>query len=255
MNAPSPPITIKVLSYNIHKGFAAGSFKFTLAKIKEAILNLGVDIVFLQEVQGEHAAKSKKYSDWPNESQFEYLADQTWSHYAYGKNAVYFDGHHGNAILSKYPIIEWENIDVSTNAIEKRGLLYAKLLIPDINQSMHCVCLHLNLFRKGRTAQLEKLCEMIRKKVPAHEKLIVAGDFNDWSKKAGAILNHELSLTEVFKILHGKYAKTYPSSAPLLSLDRIYFRFFAPLEAKRIQRRAWGNLSDHLPIYAALSLE
>ncbi len=39
------------------------------------------------------------------DSQFAFLADEIWPHFAYGKNAIYSAGHHGNAILSKHPIL------------------------------------------------------------------------------------------------------------------------------------------------------
>jgi len=35
--------------------------------------------------------------------QHEFLAHESWLHHAYGKNSVYDSGHHGNAILSRYP--------------------------------------------------------------------------------------------------------------------------------------------------------
>ena len=45
-------------------------------------------------------------------TQFEFLADSIWSHYAYGKNAIYQHGHHGNAILSELPFAISNNVDV-----------------------------------------------------------------------------------------------------------------------------------------------
>ena len=69
--------------------------------------------MFLQEVLGEHGKHASRYEDWPATSQYEFLADSMWSDFAYGQNAVYPDGHHGNALLSKYPIKASRNLDVS----------------------------------------------------------------------------------------------------------------------------------------------
>jgi hypothetical protein len=54
--------------------------------------------------------------------------------------------------------------------------------------------------------------------------VIVAGDFNDWQKKASGYLAAELGLYEVVREVEGKLAKSYPAQMPMLSLDRIYVR-------------------------------
>src|SRR5665647_3409505 len=79
---------------------------------------LDVDIVFLQEVQGEHAHHAAHVLNWPVAPQYEFLADEVWQDYAYGRNAIYDQGHHGNAILSRFPIISAENQDVSAHRFE-----------------------------------------------------------------------------------------------------------------------------------------
>ena len=114
-----PHNSLQVLSYNIHKGFSSGNRNFVLHQIREAIRTVRADLVFLQEVLGEHREHQRKYSaHWERDSQFEFLADEVWPHFAYGKNAIYTSGHHGNAILSRYPFTFFENIDISTNRME-----------------------------------------------------------------------------------------------------------------------------------------
>src|SRR5687767_14004327 len=110
---------IKALSYNIHKGFTIRNKDFVLKKIRKAIHDVDPDIIFLQEVVGYHIEDSHEIEDWPTTAQFEYLAHELYEHYAYGKNAIYTKGHHGNAVLSKFPILFWENINISTNKLEK----------------------------------------------------------------------------------------------------------------------------------------
>src|SRR4051812_7468381 len=94
---------LRVISYNIHKGFSSGNLKFILKKMREALRFVQPDLIFLQEVLGHHEVHSRRIKDWPDQSQFEFLAHELWPHFAYGRNAVYTNGHHGNAILSKYP--------------------------------------------------------------------------------------------------------------------------------------------------------
>src|SRR5262245_56525891 len=92
---------IRVLTYNIHKGFSTTNSRFVLHQIKEAIEVIHPHVVFLQEILGEHVSHEMEVENWPRKPQFEFLAQESWPHVAYGKNAIYEAGHHGNAILSK----------------------------------------------------------------------------------------------------------------------------------------------------------
>ena len=62
---------------------------------------------------------------------------------AYGRNAVYPEGHHGNAVLSRYPIEHYENRDVSVDGAEKRGVLYCRIVPPMTGKAIHVMCVHL----------------------------------------------------------------------------------------------------------------
>lgn len=240
----------RVLSYNIHKGFSLDR-RFVLNAIKQAIRSSGADLVFLQEVIGENTKHRKKVSDWPMQSQLEFLADSIFPHFAYGKNAVYTEGHHGNAIISCRPVTMYENIDVSNNRLERRGLLHAVIEskrpgAPDL----HTICLHLDLFERGRIAQIEKLVKRIHAHVPDGSPLIIAGDFNDWRENASPILEQELGVREVFTTLHGKHALSFPAWFPFLPLDRIYVRGLTPIQAKVFVEKPWDRLSDHGALFA-----
>ncbi len=243
---------LSVLSYNIHKGFSTGGTRFVLQEIRSMIRSTEADIVFLQEVIGNHSGHAETISNWPSEPQFEYLADSIWPHQAYGKNAVYSDGHHGNAILSKHNIISWDNIDVSSHPFENRGLLHAVIRPANFNRDIHVICLHLALLEFGRTQQIRRLCERVNEQIPPDAPLIIAGDFNDWRHSAGLMLEKFLGVAECHKTLTGRYARTFPSIFPLLHLDRIYARGLQPAIARALKDHPWSNLSDHVPLYCRL---
>lgn len=246
--------TLKVLTFNIHKGFSPTNQEFTLTRIRALIRASGADLVFLQEVLGHHENQKCKIPLWKNAAQFEYLADQIWTHFAYGRNAVYQSGHHGNAILSRYPIKTWENIDISTNRLEKRGILHAVLDIPGQKQEIHTLCLHLNLLAKSRRTQVRKLIQRIRSQVPESSPLLIGGDFNDWREELTPMLLDGINVQEAHFALHGQHARTFPTWLPILPLDRIYFRGVAPVETKRLYRKPWSELSDHVPLTAEFAL-
>lgn len=241
---------LRILTYNIHKGFTAFNRKFVLDQIKKSIDQTHADLVCLQEVVGSHSKNAKEVKNWPTNPQFEFLADKVWPHFSYGKNAVYTEGDHGNAILSKYPIKFSENQDVSSNQIERRGLLHVVIDFPASEHPLHAFCVHLGLFQRDRTKQIIKLAERISKMVPKDAPLIIAGDFNDWRQAASSHIKQELSMDEAFMSTGGKHAYTYPSNFPLLALDRIYFRNLHCVRAKPLEGNTWNTLSDHLPLIA-----
>ena len=244
---------LRILSYNIHKGFSMDR-RFVLESIREAIRQSGADLVFLQEVQGEHAKKAETVKDWPMESQLEFLAQNLWPHFAYGKNAVYTEGHHGNAILSRRSIMMFENIDISNNRLERRGLLHASVDIGPRFKPLHVICLHLDLFERGRANQYTRLVKRIHDHVPDDSPLIIAGDFNDWRETASRALVDELGVKEVFVTLHGRHALSFPAWFPFLPLDRIYVRGLEPVEAKCFVQAPWDKLSDHGALFSVCEL-
>jgi len=239
--------TIKLFSYNIHKGFTAGKRNFVLKKIKDAISNLDLDVACLQEVIGHHDRHATLNPDWKNSSQFEYLASAAFSHYAYGKNAIYPTGNHGNAILSRHPISFSENEDVSFSRIERRGLLHTVLDLPE-GQKLHVFCVHLGLFENDRRTQFERLAQRISNQVPPDAPLIIAGDFNDWRENASEILERSLGVKEASFSLKKRHALTFPAFFPLFALDRIYYRNMKCVSAHTLANDSWPKLSDHLPL-------
>jgi endonuclease/exonuclease/phosphatase family metal-dependent hydrolase len=247
--------SIKILTYNIHKGFSTGNLRFVLHDIKESLRMVNADVLLLQEIHGERAISDNRFDDWPNNRQFEFLADQVWHHHAYGKNAIYKSGHHGNAILSKYPFIEWENIDVSFLRSASRSLLHGIIQMPGIEQKIHIICVHLGLFGRERASQLATLAKRIASHVPADEPLVIAGDFNDWRGQAERYLHHDLGVKEVFKSTRGSYARTFPAALPVLSMDRIYYRGLDVVQCQRLHDQPWDRLSDHTPLLAEFNLK
>lgn len=246
--------TLRVATYNIHKGFSSFTHHMAVHELRDKLRGLGSDLVFLQEVHGNQERHAVRYADWPSAPQYEFLADTVWKDFAYGRNAVYDAGHHGNAILSRYPIVRWDNEDVSSHRFEQRGLLHCELAVPGWPQNLHCVCVHLALTSRGRGIQIQKLRQRIERWVPQDAPLIVAGDFNDWHwrNKATHDLAHPLNMHEVFELLHGAPARSFPAAMPVLRLDRIYVRGFRVSQANVHHGRAWSRISDHAALTTTL---
>ena len=246
---------LKVLSYNVHKGFSILPEKFTLHQIRKAIRETHADVCFLQEVVGENQLFQNSIQDWPTQPQFEFLADTIWPHYSYGKNAVFPKRHHGNAILSKFPIVKEHNLNISTNRFEQRGLLHCQLEIPGTGEHLDLFNTHLNLFHNSRAVQVEKICANLAKWVGPQDPLILAGDFNDWTYKLSEPICKNLGVVDAFVEGTGKPAKTFPSRLPLLPLDRIYSRNLKVIDQQVLNWGEWPHLSDHVPLYVEFDLD
>ena len=249
--ATAPPLT--VMTVNIHKGFTSFNRKFILPELRDAVRQVGADVVFLQEVMGTNGSH-KKSNGVCEEPHYEFLADEIWPQFAYGRNMVYPKGHHGNAVMSKFPIVHFQNHDVSVSGPEKRGPLHCVIRVPEQPRDVHVICVHLGLAESHRQQQLDLLCAMVRGEVPNDAPLIVAGDFNDWRRRAHQLLEREVGLKEVFVSAYGESAKTFPSRFPVLSLDRIYVRNASVHLPVVLPRKPWSHLSDHAPLAAEIHL-
>lgn len=251
-------LTLRVLTLNIHKGFGFMNRRFILHELRDAVRCVGADMVFLQEVMGSHERHARHLQRWQAAPHYEFLADTLWNDFAYGRNAVYPNGDHfGNALLSKFPIVRWENRDVSVSGREKRGLLHCVIEAPRASRTareVHAVCVHLGLEESQRRKQLELMCRMIDAEIPPDAALLIAGDFNDWRQRAPRILSRCAGLVEVFGHAHGRSARTFPARWPLLRLDRIYVRNVASHRPLALAGRPWSHLSDHAPLAAEVIL-
>ncbi|HEX4986269.1 MAG TPA: endonuclease/exonuclease/phosphatase family protein [Burkholderiales bacterium] len=244
--------TLQVATYNIHKGFSQFKRRMTVHDLRDRLRGIGADVVFLQEVQGLHQRYSTRHENWPPAPQYEFLADSIWSDFAYGKNAVYDEGHHGNAILSKYPIVRWDNEDISMHGSERRGLLHCEIAVPGWTQRLHCMNVHLGLLGHWRSRQIKRMTSRIMDMVPLDAPMVIAGDFNDWRRLASEALVGALNVCEVFEVVSGRPARSFPAFLPLLHLDRIYVRGFAVEHAHAHRGRASSRVSDHIALSARL---
>lgn len=263
---------IRVASYNIHKGVSSIGSRPRIHKLKQALTSIDADVFFLQEVQGRHDIHAAKHARlWPEQTQYDFLAGDSHQ-VAYGMNAVYNHGHHGNALLSRYPIASSSNRDVSDHAYESRGILHCVVNAQGVD--LHCYVVHLGLFAGSRLRQTELLIDAVTATAPSDAPVIIAGDFNDWHQRLSGSLCNRLGVVEVFdqqrvtpaglvgtlrrwsgRPPRVRHARTFPALLPCLSLDRIYVRGFSIETAQVMHGMNWGRLSDHAPIMATLELQ
>lgn len=249
---------LRIATYNIHKGVSTFRGLPRVHALKQALAAMQADIIFLQEVQGRHDRNAMRHAHlWPEQAQHEFLAGDS-HHSAYGMNAIYDHGHHGNALLSSFPIHSSRNQDVSDHAFEQRGILHC--VLQTARCDVHCYVVHLGLFGAGRRRQNQALIDAVMAS-SGTGPVIIAGDFNDWGNRLGGELRQNLGVKEVFDVLEegGTWreapARTFPAGLPWLRLDRIYVRGFSVESASVLHGFHWAKLSDHAPIVATLALQ
>ncbi len=242
------PQVLRVATYNIHKGVQGigPARRLEIHNLALAIDSLDADIVCLQEVRAENRREARYFSRWPLQPQADFLAPLGYEA-VYRTNAVTRHGEHGNALLSRWPIVRSRHEDMSDHRFEQRGLLHAELAV--MGQPMHVIVVHLGLIPASRLRQTLQLRRYIAREVPPGVPLVVAGDFNDWGTRVRQLLR--LDALEAFG---GARTFTYPSRYPVTQLDHVYARDLLPLALQTPRGRVWQRMSNHLPLIAEFQL-
>ncbi len=238
---------LRVLSYNIHKCIGGVDRKYDPARIIEVIHKLDCDVVMLQEVD---AGVSRSRGD----RQVELLGDalgmphRTW----HPNVAVRGGGHYGNAILSRYPLIESTNIDLSIKWKKKRSVLHGVLRVrhDDVDRTVHVYNMHLGLARFERKIQLQKFIDSHPFANLHHDTpVVVGGDLND---VYGGL--KDLLAPAGFRGTDRR-PLTFPAWGPLRPLDGIFVRGTVDLLGlSRCDSELARRASDHRPLVAEVRL-
>ncbi len=241
---------LRVATYNIHKGVQGigPARRLEIHNLGHAVESLDADVVCLQEVRKLHRREQQYFTRWPELPQAEFLAPDGYQA-VYQTNATTRHGEHGNALLSRWPVVSHGHEDMSDHRFEQRGLLHVELCVHE--RPLHVIVVHLGLIAGSRVRQVEQLGRFIEREVPGAQPLMVAGDFNDWGRKLREPMG-ELGLADCTDCMPGRVA-TYPSRLPLTQLDYIYVRGLVPQGLTVPRGRAWGRMSDHLPLIAQLA--
>ncbi len=238
---------LRVLSYNIHKCIGGVDRKYEPTRIVEVIRKLDPDVVMLQEVD---AGVSRSRGDL----QVEVLGDalgmphRTW----FPNVDVRGGGQYGNAILSRYPVIESTNIDLSIKYKKKRSVLHGVLRVrhDDVDRTVHVFNMHLGLARYERKIQVAKFLDSHPFAGLHHDTpVVVGGDLND---VYGGLEN--LLTPAGFRGVERR-PLTFPAWGPMRALDGIFVRGTLDfLGLSRCDSDLARRASDHRPLIAEVRL-
>ncbi|MEA2076835.1 MAG: endonuclease/exonuclease/phosphatase family protein [Candidatus Marinimicrobia bacterium] len=231
---------ITVMSYNIHA--MRGMDKVLDAdRIADVINDQKPDLVALQEVDQftERSGKMDAIS---------LLEEKTGMHGIFMRTFDYQGGEFGNAILSRYPIIESKLIQLPARENFESRLLMMISCITKKGDTLHFYNTHLDHHQgdSDRSIQMQKIIQVIEKD---KAKIILGGDFNCRpGSEPLAALDKTLSrcISE---------ENTYPANEPSRNIDHVYFsedRGISNINFKVIPEKV---ASDHRPVVAKFRIK
>jgi len=240
-------VRLRTLSYNIHKCIGGVDRRYDPDRIVEVIQNLDVDVAMLQEVDGGVARSNRDH-------QVDLLAERLGLRYRtwFPNVDVRGGGQYGNAILSRYPIIESTNLDLSIRFKKRRSALHAVLRVrhDDVDRTVHVYNMHLGLARYERRRQLRMFLDSHPFQNLHHDTpIVVGGDLNDVYGGLG-----ELLAPAGFRGIERR-PLTFPAWGPMRALDAIFVR--GAMDFVRLARcdsELARRASDHRPLVAEVKL-
>jgi endonuclease/exonuclease/phosphatase family metal-dependent hydrolase len=223
-------------------------------RVAHVIARYEPDLVMLQEVD-QHARRTN--ADRQVDLLGDFLGLRHRTYFPNPNVKVRGGGEYGNAMLSRFPLTETSNIDLSVPLKKRRSVLHARYRVRmggawgNRARTLHVYNLHLGLSGFERKIQLRKFLES-HPFVGLHQRtpMIVAGDFNDvWGT-----LGRKLLAPAGF-VSAGLPIPTFPAWGPLRALDSFYVRGnIRLLGVYRARLRLARRASDHLPLVAELEI-
>lgn len=245
---------IKVMTYNIHSGIGMDK-KLDLDRIAKIIIEQNADIVSLNEIEN-----NVKKTDCIN--QVEYIAKKTNMYFAFGPNLIGDDGcngkgEFGNAILSKYKIISFQNHQLfRKNKEEPRGCLEAAIEIDGKKYTF--LTAHLDCHRQEeiRNNQARDILKIIREK---EMPVIFAGDMNAYIRTDGNDVENAAKIftSNLYDTININPSQKY-SKTLIGGKNRIDFIFVnkiledSILSYKILNDGIAAIASDHYPVIAEI---
>ena len=239
-------MNLRIVSWNVHKCVGGLDRRYDPERTASVLAAQDPDVLILQEV-AQHGRWYK------HERQIDRLADLLdLGHRCYYVNVRFGPrrGEYGNAILSRMPIIESENIDLTIAGKKARSALHAQIRVPvspNATRTLHTFNLHLGLGERERREQLRLLLAHQRlTNIRQNTPVIVAGDFNDVLGNLGK----RLLVPTGFRGPR-RAPRTFPAWAPIRALDSMYVRGECELLSLTSARsKGARTASDHVPLIA-----
>jgi endonuclease/exonuclease/phosphatase family metal-dependent hydrolase len=234
--------TLRVATYNIHRCRGLDG-RTNPARTAEVIRAFEPDIVALQEVigAGPHTPGHAE--------ELGAMLGMGWvmAPVRHLRGSLF-----GNVVLSRFPILQHAQYDLSWKTCEPRGCQRVDLQID--GDVLHLYNVHLGTAFLERRHQAGRLSAIVHDRRVGKPK-VVLGDFNEWMRGlATDLLSARLQSIDLR--VHLRRRRTYPGGFPVLHLDHIYFEGEVEVTKLELPRTRVSLLaSDHLPLVAELRVK
>ncbi len=225
---------LRIATYNTHCGIGRDG-RFSEQRILDVLREIDADVVALQEL--ESRASGLDMLAW--------LARETGLAAIAGATLQRADGHYGNGLLTRCPVLGSEQVDLSFRRREPRGAIAADVDCGGV--ALRVVATHLGLRPAERRAQVERLIPLFRWE-PEH-RAVLLGDLNEWFLWGRPLRRLHRYFEET------PAPATFPANLPVFALDRVWAHPGSILRAIAVHATpAARAASDHLPLVADLEL-
>jgi endonuclease/exonuclease/phosphatase family metal-dependent hydrolase len=228
---------IRVVTYNVHRCVGMDRRRRP-DRVAAVLRDIEADVIALQEVIGAG----------PNGgSQIEEIGAALGMGWVMAP-ARHLRGHQfGNVVLSRFPIVQHTQHDLSWKTCEPRCVQRVDVQID--GRVLHLYNVHLGTAILERRHQAERLATIVADRHVGGAKLLV-GDFNEWMRGlATRLLSSKLKSVDLTEFL--KRRRTYPGLFPILHLDHIYYAGHVEIVGIALPRTRLSLVaSDHLPLVA-----
>ncbi len=223
------------LSYNVHECLGLDG-KRDPARIGAIVKASGADLVGLQEVHIESDGRVESH-------QASYLASATGLHAVPGCFLQRRNGHFGNTLLTRFPILNAEHLDMTIGRYEPRGAIDADVEIA--GERVRVIVTHFGLSPYERRCQVQKLLRLVAEQ--RTRVTMVMCDLNEWWPRG-----RPLRWMQEYFGRH-RLLPTFPAICPMFSLDRIWVHPPSALvEISPFRNSLTRIASDHLPLKATI---
>ena len=233
----SDGIFFTVATYNVHRCVGL-DHRRDPARIAAVIGELDADMVGLQEVDNRSGGIRES-------AQMDFLVAATSYTAIPGPTIRSSNGHYGNVLLTRCPVLKSHAVNLCVSCREPRGAIDARLSVHGIEVRM--IVTHLGLALSERQHQITRLLELMNGNDPS--LLILLGDMNEWlpMSRGFGLLKRLLGKSPV--------TRSFPSRWPFLALDRIWVRPQEALKRAGVHVTRLSRIaSDHLPVVAEVEL-
>lgn len=238
---------LRLVTWNIHKGIGTDR-KYQLERTLAVLRDLDADVCCLQEV--DHGVRRSNF-----ENQRKRLRRELgYPHAALGLNVKVEKGAYGNLTLSRFPILDSRNVDLTVPPKKRRSGLVTRLAVTP-EQSWVIANVHLGLMHMERKIQVRRLLAHLTDHAGDTEPMVIAGDWNEWARRLVRSVTRDAGFHLARSEGRKKGPRTWPSQRPVLSLDKILYR--DPLRCRHVVcvvDEVTRVASDHLPLMVELEL-